>query len=184
MTHHEERASDDALRNHPLRDTQEFESDIRAREASTNEPRVGPAGAVGGAGGALAGAGLGTIIGGPIGAIVGAIAGAVGGWWVGQAAADPATTISAEDEARYRSLYEESPGRLADRSYEDVRPFYHLGHVASRHPDYQQRAFEEIEPELQKGWTPDLRARYGDWAYVRPFAREAFAGRKRRAEAE
>lgn len=175
MSHHEDRAPDDALQNHPLRDTQEFESDIRPREASMNQPGVGPAGAVGGAGGALAGAGLGTIVGGPIGAIVGAIAGAVGGWWAGQTAADPTTTITAEDEARYRSLYEASPNRLADCSYEDVRPFYQLGHVASTNPDYRDRRFEEIEPDLEKGWTPDLRARYGDWSYARQFAREAFA---------
>lgn len=178
MSHREERASDDALRNHPLRDTQEFESDIRPREAPSNEPRVGPAGAVGGAGGALAGAGLGTIIGGPIGAIVGAIAGAVGGWWAGQAAADPTTTIAAEDESRYRALYEESPNRLADRTYDDVRPFYQLGHLARSNPDYRDRPFEEIEADLQKGWTPDLRARYGEWGYARPFAREAFSSRK------
>lgn len=179
MSYHEERAPDDALRNHPLRDTQEFESDIRVREASVDAPRGGPAGAVGGAGGALAGAGIGTIVGGPIGAIIGAIAGAVGGWWAGQAAADPATTITPEDETRYRSLYEESPNRLADRSYEDVRPFYHLGHVARSNPDYHERPFEEIEADLQKGWTPDLRARYGDWVYVRQYAREAFSERER-----
>jgi hypothetical protein len=175
MSRHEERAPDDALHNHPLRDTQEFQSDIKAREARNTEPGPGSAGAVGGVGGALAGAGLGTIVGGPIGAIVGAIAGAVGGWWAGQAATDPAATITTQDEARYRALYEESPSRLADRSYEDVRAFYHLGHIASRHPDYQQRTFDEIEDDLQKGWTPDLRARYGEWSSVRPFAREAFA---------
>jgi len=182
MSHHEERAPDDALRNHPLRDTQEFASDIRAREASPSDPRVGPAGAVGGAGGALAGAGIGTIVGGPVGAIIGAIAGAVGGWWAGQAAADPATAITADDEARYRALYEESPNRLADRSYEDVRPFYHLGHVASSNPDYQQRPFEDIEADLQKGWTPDLRARYGEWVYVRQYASESFAERTKRQD--
>ena len=178
MSRHDQRAPDEALHNHPLRDTQEFESDIRSREAPAGEPRPGAAGAVGGAGGALAGAGLGTIVGGPIGAIVGAIAGAVGGWWAGQAAADPAASITFEDEAHYRALYDESPNRLADQSYEEVRPFYHLGHIASQHPEYRQRSFDEIEPDLQKGWTPDLRARYGEWSYVRPFAREAFARRR------
>ena len=174
MSHHGERTPDDVLRNHPLRDTQEFESDIRAREAAVGERRTGPAGAVGGAGGALAGAGIGTLVAGPVGAIIGAIAGAVGGWWAGQAAADPAATVTPEDEARYRALYEESPNRFADRSYEDVRPFYHLGHVARANPGYRDRAFEEIEADLQKGWTADVRTRYGDWASVRPFAREAY----------
>jgi hypothetical protein len=128
MSRDQERAPEDALRNHPLRDTQEFESDIRGREAGT---------------------------------------------------ADPAASLPPEDEARYRALYEASPNRLAGRSYEDVRPFYHLGHIARGHPDYRQRTFDEIEDDLQKGWTPDLRARYGDWSSVRPFAREAFSARQR-----
>lgn len=175
MIRHEERAPDDALKNHPLRDTQEFTLDIRGRQASSSESRSGAAGAVGGAGGALAGAGVGTVVAGPIGAIVGAIAGAVGGWWAGQAAAD-AASLPRDHDARYRDMYEQSPSRLADRSYEDVRAFYHLGHVARRNPDYQHRTFEEIENDLQKGWTPDLRTRYGDWSYARQFAREAYAG--------
>ena len=184
MTRPEERAPNDALKNHPLRDTQEFHLDIRPRDGAAAEARSGSAGAVGGAGGALAGAGLGTIVGGPIGAIVGAIAGAVGGWWAGQAAADPATTISMDDEARYRDMYEASPNRLADRSYEDVRPFYHLGHVACSNPDYRQRTFDDIEADLEKCWTSDLRTRYGEWAYVRPFAREGFNRRQRSIETE
>lgn len=174
MTRPEERAPDDALKNHPLRDTQEFTLDIRGRQASSPDSRSGTAGAVGGAGGALAGAGVGTVVGGPIGAIVGAIAGAVGGWWAGQTAAD-APALTRDEETRYRDMYEQSPSRLADRSYEDVRAFYHLGHVARRNPDYQHRTFEEIEDELQKGWTSDLRTRYGDWSYARQFAREAYA---------
>jgi hypothetical protein len=74
-------------------------------------------------------------------------------------------------------LYESSPNRVDDRSYEDVRPIYHLGHVASEHPDYRARSFEEIEAELQKGWTDELRSRYGEWSQVRPYAREAYARR-------
>jgi hypothetical protein len=174
MSRYDDRGREDELENHPLRDTQEFQS-VRAREAT---PGTGPAGAVGGVGGALAGAGLGTIVGGPVGAIIGAIAGAVGGWWAGQAATE-ASAITPDEENRYRTLYEASPNRLADRSYEDVRPFYHLGHVASRHPEYRGRAFDEIEEELQKGWTDDLRTRYGEWSSVRPFAREAFTQRNR-----
>jgi hypothetical protein len=174
MRRYDDRGREDELENHPLRDTQEFQS-VRAREAT---PGMGPAGAVGGVGGALAGAGLGTIVGGPVGAIIGAIAGAVGGWWAGQAATE-AGTITPDDETRYRTLYETSPHRLADRSYDDVRPFYLLGHVASHHPHYRGRPFDEIEEELQKGWTDDLRTKYGDWSSVRPFAREAFTQRNR-----
>jgi hypothetical protein len=177
MSRSDERAPDDALHNHPLRDTQEYQSDIRARKASAGEPPPAAAGAVGGMGGALAGAGVGTMVGGPVVAIVGAIAGALGGWWAGQAASDASATITLDDESRYRRLYESSPSRLADRSYEDVRPYYHLGQIASQHPEYRERAFEEIEADLQKGWTEDLRTRYGDWSHVRPFAREAYGQR-------
>jgi hypothetical protein len=115
---------------------------------------------------------------------VGAIAGAVGGWWAGQAAVDPATAITLEDDARYRAMYEQSPSRLADRSYEDVRAFYHLGHVAKSNPDYRQRTFDEIEDDLQKGWTSDLRTRYGDWSYARQFARESYGDRQRPSDTE
>ena len=50
-------------------------------------------------------------------------------------------------------------------------------------PKSEILSFEEIEADLQKGWTSDLRTRYGDWAYVRPFAREAYARRKDVADA-
>lgn len=179
MSRPDERAPDDALKNHPLRDTQEFESDIRARRSKpVEDPGTGTASAVGGVGGAIAGAGIGTVVAGPIGAIVGAIAGTLGGWWAGRAASDAGATITMDDETSYRTMYEQSPHRLADRSYDDVRAFYHLGHVASEHPEYSDRTFDEIEADLQKGWTADLRTRYGDWSQVRPFAREAFARRR------
>ena len=151
MSRDENRAPNDVLRNHPIRDTQEFESDIRPREARAAALPPGP-----------------------IGAIVGAFAGALGGWWADKAAADPVASVTAGDDARYRTLYDESPYHLADRRYEEVRPFYLLGHIARRNPDYQQRAFDEIEEELRKGWTAELRARHGDWASVRPFAREGY----------
>lgn len=182
MSHDEKRAPQDALENHPLRDTQEFESDIRSREAEEEvkdaDPNTGTSSAVGGLGGAIVGAGLGTVLGGPVGTIVGAIAGTVGGWWAGRAASDAGATITMDDDTSYRSLYERSPHRTADRSYDDVRPFYHLGHIAGECPDYRDCTFEEVEADLQKGWTDDLRTRHGDWAQVRPFAREAFTHRR------
>ena len=66
-------------------------------------------------------------------------------------------------------------GRLADRSYDDVRPAYQLGHIASMNPDYNGRSFDEVEPELRYGWGNDLRARHGDWSAVRPYAEEAYS---------
>lgn len=132
--------------------------------------------AVGGVSGALTGAAVGSPAG-PIGAIIGAIAGGVGGWWAGRTVAEAASKFNEHDDNNYRQAYEARADRLADRSYEDVRPAYQLGHLASENPDYNGKNFEAIESELQRGWTNDLRARHGDWAAVRPFAQEAFTSR-------
>jgi hypothetical protein len=129
--------------------------------------------AAGGISGVLTGAAIGSA-GGPIGTIIGGLAGAMGGWWAGRAISEAAENFTSEDEEYYRGHYERSPGRLADRKYEDVRPAYAVGHMAARNPDYTQRSFEDVEADLQKGWTSSMRERHGDWTTVRPFARDAY----------
>ena len=132
--------------------------------------------AVGGVSGALTGAAVGSPAG-PIGTIIGAIAGGVGGWWAGRTVAEAASKFNDHDDNNYRQAYEARSDRLVDRTYEDVRPAYQLGHLASENPDYTGKNFEAIEMDLQRGWTNDLRARHGDWATVRPFAEEAYSSR-------
>jgi len=127
---------------------------------------------VGGVSGVLAGAAIGSL-GGPIGTIIGGIAGAVSGWWAGRAISEAATHFTHADDAAYRAHYETS-GRLADRSYDDVRPAYQLGHLAGYNPDYANRSFDEVESDLRRGWTDDVRARHGDWDSVRGYARDAY----------
>ena len=131
--------------------------------------------AVGGVTGIVAGAAIGSPAG-PIGTIIGGIAGAVGGWWAGHAVSEAAHKFTQEDDSLYRERFENRPGRLADRSYDDVRPAYQLGHLASLNPEYSGRSFDEIEPELRHGWGNNLRARHGDWSAVRPYAEEAYTG--------
>ena len=131
--------------------------------------------AVGGISGVVTGAAIGSAAG-PIGTIIGGIAGAVGGWWAGRTVAEAVTTFNRDDDT-YRQAYETREDRLADRSYEDVRPAYQLGHLASENPDYNGKNFEAIESDLQRGWSNDLRARHGDWATVRPYAEEAYTRR-------
>lgn len=132
--------------------------------------------AVGGVSGVVTGAAIGSA-GGPIGTVIGAIAGGVGGWWAGRTVAEAVSTFNEHDDNNYRQAYESRPDRLADRSYEDVRPAYQLGHIASENPDYNGKSFETIESDLQRGWGNDLRARHGDWETVRPYAQEAYASR-------
>lgn len=129
--------------------------------------------AVGGVGGVLAGAAIGSAAG-PIGTVVGGIAGAIGGWWAGRAVAEASESYGNEEDAYYRDRYAGSPHQLADRSYEEVRPAYQLGHLARLNPDYAGRDFDSIEHELRVGWSDQVSSRHGDWRHVREYAREAY----------
>lgn len=131
---------------------------------------------VGGVSGAVAGAAIGTV-GGPLGIIIGGIAGAVGGWWAGREIGETADGYSNVHDTQYRERFNATPmeqrGRF--RTYEEARPVYQLGYLASRNPEYAGRSFEEIEPDLQQGWDRDIEARFGAWSAVRDSVRTAFA---------
>lgn len=90
----------------------------------------------------------------------------LGGWWSKDDARE-AARFDERDETRWRAHYEGHAGASgtsasggttaggsssAGRSYEDVRPYYQLGHTASRNPEYASRNFEEIEPDLERVW--------------------------------
>lgn len=130
--------------------------------------------AIGGTSGVLAGAAIGSV-GGPIGTIIGGLAGALGGWWSGRAISEAASAMTEDDEAHYRTHWESSTHRQADRAWDDVRPAYHLGHLAARNPDYRGRQFNEVESDLQRGWSLEQRNRHGDWAVVRPYVSEGYS---------
>jgi hypothetical protein len=111
------------------------------------------------------------IAGGPIGLVVGAIAGAVGGWWAGKGVADAFTD---KDHAAYRAHYEASAERMSDLTYDRVTPAYVAGHLAGRNPDYSGRTFDQVEPDLQRGWSDEVARQHGKWPAVRGYARAAF----------
>jgi uncharacterized protein (TIGR02271 family) len=141
-------------------------------------------GAVGGVGGAVGGAAIGAIAG-PVGAIIGAVAGAAGGWWAGKEVAASSFDFSEEDDRYYRSAF----ARMGDpsgsvRSYDEARPLYEFGSIARRNPEYRGRSFEEIEPELRRGWTPELIRRHGDWSTVRGYVNEGYGRRDQDRERE
>jgi hypothetical protein len=145
------------------------------RDAKNPDDRVTPgklaAEGVGGAAGGAAGAAIGAFAG-PIGLLVGGLAGVIGGWWAGKEAVEASWTK--DDDAYYRNSYEGSPSRIADRSYDDVRPAYQIGHLAGTNPDYRARDWNDVEGDLQRAWSDDVRTRHGDWQAARPFARDAF----------
>jgi hypothetical protein len=123
--------------------------------------------------GVLGGAGIGSAAG-PIGTLIGGIAGALGGWWTGRAVADAASGLTHEDEAHFRGHFDSLSQRPADRAYDDVRPAYYLGQIASHNPSFIARAFTEVEPELERGWA-SYGDKYGSWTTVRSYASEGFS---------
>jgi hypothetical protein len=129
------------------------------------------------AAGALAGAtaGLVSLAGGPIGMGVGLVLGALGGAAVG-AAGGQATTAhyTEEHDEHYRALWEGTPGRRADGSFERARPAYQLGHIAAAHNTYYGRDFDAAEPDLRAAWERDFRAQHGEWDAVRRYVRDAY----------
>jgi hypothetical protein len=134
--------------------------------------------ATGGISGVLVGAGIGSAAG-PVGTLIGGIAGAIGGWWAGRAVSEAAGALTNSDEAHFRSHYERQTNRAADRAYDDVRGAYYLGQIASHNPNFTASEFDEIEPELERGWA-SYADKYGTWTTVRPYAAEGFSrGRSR-----
>ncbi len=122
--------------------------------------------AVGGLTGVVTGAALGSAVG-PVGTLIGGIAGALGGWWAGRAIAEAATTVTDEDEAWFRSdreAFGEAFGEVSAESSERARPAWELGRIAARNPEWSAREWDEVEPELRRGWSDDVARSHGDWS--------------------
>jgi hypothetical protein len=105
----------------------------------------------------------------------------LGGWWAESQATAKVREVTFEDDVVYRAHYDFSPTRLADRSYEVVRPAYLIGHIAGANPMYEELSFEQIEGDLRTGWTEEIRAKHGEWDAARQYAKEAFARQRLRA---
>jgi outer membrane lipoprotein SlyB len=138
--------------------------------------------AAGGISGVLLGAGIGSAAG-PVGVLIGGIAGAIGGWWAGRAVAEAASALSQEDEEYFRAHYDSVENRPVDRAYDDVRGAYYLGQIASHNPNFIEREFTEVEPELERGWSP-YADKYGTWTTVRDYAATGFTRGKSKLDEE
>lgn len=126
--------------------------------------------AAGGITGAIAGAAIG-LTAGPIGTLLGGIAGAIGGWWSGRAIAEAAEDLTEADEQYYREQVASSP--IAGTYDDGARGAYYLGVVAAANPEYAGRNFDDIEPELSRGWKASA-APLGNWESVSPYASMGF----------
>jgi hypothetical protein len=122
-----------------------------------------------------------TALGRSVDLIVFEIGRSLGGWWAEREVSTKVREVTFEDDVVYRAHYDFSPTRLADRSYEVVRPAYLVGHIAGANPTYEGLSFEQIEGDLRAGWTDEIRAKHGDWDAVRQYAKEAFGRQRQRA---
>ena len=102
----------------------------------------------------------GPLVGSALGALVGVLAGALGGWWAGRAMAGADHELPEEHEEACRVHFLSYTVRPAGMEYDDARPGYLLGYVASRNPDYQGRSYDEVERDLRTGFTDDYATRY------------------------
>jgi hypothetical protein len=126
---------------------------------------------LGGVTGGTLGLGLGALLG-PAGMIVGGLAGAAGGWWAGRGISHATDDFSDETDEYYRSLHEE---RYADRcSFDEARGFYNFGRLARRNPDYHGRSFDDVEPEIRRGWRDEGTGSFRSWEEVRPYVNTGY----------
>ncbi|HEV3120847.1 MAG TPA: hypothetical protein VGY53_03040 [Isosphaeraceae bacterium] len=123
----------------------------------------------GGAAGAVIG-GLAGAVGGPIGAALGAMAGAVVGGY-GTSEAPESIDLSGED-AFWRVNYRTRPYVDASTPYEEYQPAFRYGWEARA--NYSGRRFEEIEPELERGWVDARRGSHLEWSTARLAALDAW----------
>lgn len=116
------------------------------RDPITGAPGSHPVGT--GLGAAAGGAATGAVAGavaGPVGAVVGAAIGAVAGGSVGKGIAEAIDPTA--EEAYWREQYENEPYYEAARTYDDYAPAYRTGYEGRAR--FQDRRFEDVEPELQ-----------------------------------
>jgi uncharacterized protein (TIGR02271 family) len=59
--------------------------------------------------------------------------------------------------------------------YERARTGYAAGHLAGSSPDYDQRSFDDVEPDLRTHYESTRTADHGQWDEVRDYARDGYA---------
>lgn len=142
------------------------------RDPITDEPGSHPIGTgVGTASGAAAGAAIGSI-GGPVGAAIGVVAGGIAGAFAGKGVAEKINPT--EEDAYWRTRYEERPYRDESLSYETYQPAYRYGWESYGRYGGTGRSFDELEPDLSRDWSTQRGDSDLDWDRARPATRDAW----------
>ena len=156
-----------------MRNTSKTNADDRDlnRDPITDEPGAHPVGVGIGAtaGGAAAGAAAGAVAG-PIGVVVGAAAGAVAGGYAGKAIAE-AVDPTVED-AYWRDSYRNRPYYDQSVGYDEYAPAYRYGWESRGR--YGSQRFEDVESELERGWSKARSKSKLDWSRAKNATRDAW----------
>jgi hypothetical protein len=134
-------------------------------------PEVAGATAIGAAAAGMTGAAIGTAIGGPVGGVVGAAVGSVAGG-VGAHALEHKVNPTIED-AYWRNTHHERPYVEGDLAYDEHwRPAYRHGWEARMM--HGERAWDDVEPDLEKSWAQRRGHSALDWARAKLATRDAW----------
>lgn len=140
-------------------------------DAITGEPGSHPVGT--GVGAAITGAAAGMAggaLGGPIGAVAGAVIGAVAGGYAGKAVEEQLDPTA--EDAYWRSNYRNRPYVDQGSEYDSYRPAYQYGWESRN--QYRDRRFEDVEPELERGWTTKHQSSSLGWDKAKHATRDAW----------
>lgn len=137
----------------------------------TNEPGSHPVETgVGTAAGGIAAGAAGGAIAGPVGAAVGAVVGGVLGGLAGKEVGEQIDPTA--EDAYWRENYRNRSYVEPGTEYEAYQPAYRYGWEArSRHAG---RRFDEVESEMQRGWSQTKSASRLGWEKAKHAARDAW----------
>jgi hypothetical protein len=110
------------------------------------------------------------------GSLVNQVGQRLGGWWSDQGGQQRSSFGEDRERACREHFQSSSAGASTgvNRSYDEVRPLYELGHTASRNPEYRSQGFQRAENDLRSAWDDDQSKQYGDWSDVRGFVGAGF----------
>lgn len=108
------------------------------------------------------------------GAVFNSMASMLGSWWSTDQPQRAAATFTPEQDRACETHFR---ARSSGREYATTRPLYQFGHVAGQNPDYQNRSFSEIEPDLQRAWETGGTKQHGNWDDVRGFVEFGYGSR-------
>lgn len=142
----------------------------KASDSDGVDPPADDAPATGTLAGAGTGALAGAVVGGPAGAAIGGAVGALLGALAGKAV-EHAVDDEKED-AYWRQQYPTRPYARDEGSYDQYRSAYRFGWQARSR--VRDRSFDELEPELERGWLVYRAHSTMEWSEARPAARDAW----------